>query len=160
MGSFLRIGASLAEERKRLGLSQTEFAAIPGVSRKTLFGYETGERVPDAAALAAWAAIGVDIAYVITGLRAKAHRKLAAVSQASDLLQKAGAPEAVGRELMPALVGLLSEDATGLSADEALFLENYRRCAPMDQDVVRQMVARFANDAAVKPAAKKRRTKA
>lgn len=157
MGSFLRIGASLVEERKRLGLSQTEFAAIPGVTRKTLFGYETGERVPDAAALAAWAAIGVDIAYVITGLRAKAHRKLAAVSQASELLQKAGAPEAVGRELMPALVGLLSEDATGLSADEALFLENYRRCAPMDQDVIRQMAARFAADPTVKAATKKKR---
>ena len=154
MGSFLRIGASLAEERKRLGLSQTEFAAIPGVTRKTLFGYETGERVPDAAALAAWAAIGVDIAYVITGLRAKAHRKLAAVSQASDLLQRAGAPEAVGRELMPALVELLSEEGA-LSAEENALLACYRNCTGKDQEVIRKMAERFAVDATAKPVKKK-----
>lgn len=159
MGSFLRIGATLAEERKRLGLSQTQFAAIPGVTRKTLFGYETGERVPDAAALAAWAAIGVDIAYVITGLPAKAHRKLAAVSQASQLLQRAGAPEAVGRELMPVLVELLSEESSGLSPDESALLADYRRCAPADQTVVRQMASRFSDDAAAKlPEKKKRKT--
>jgi transcriptional regulator with XRE-family HTH domain len=159
MGDFLRIGASLVEERKRLGLSQTEFAAIPGVTRKTLFGYETGERVPDAAALAAWAAIGVDIAYVITGLRAKAHRKLAAIGQASELLQKAGAPEEVARQLMPALVELLSEESGGLSPDESVLLEAYRRCAPADQTVVRQMASRFGDDAAAKlPVKKKRKT--
>lgn len=154
MGSFLRIGASLVEERKRLGLSQTEFAAVAGVTRKTLFGYETGERVPDAAALAAWAAIGVDIAYVITGLHAKSHRKLAAVSQASNLLQKAGAPEAVGRELMPALIELLSEDGA-LSPEEKELLAAYRHCTSTDQEVLRQMAERFASDTKAKPVKKK-----
>lgn len=151
------LGIRIKDERERLGLTQPEFAEIAGAKKRTVIDWQNGVSSPTAIQLAALAAAGVDIAYVITGLRAKAHRKLAAVSQASDLLQKAGAPEAVGRELMPALVGLLSEDATGLSADEALFFENYRRCAPTDQDVIRQMAARFADDATVKAPAKKKR---
>ncbi|MFV9492182.1 hypothetical protein ACNUI5_09170 [Pseudomonas aeruginosa] len=36
---------------------------------KTLFGYESGERAPDALALAAWAKSGLDVLYVVTGQR-------------------------------------------------------------------------------------------
>lgn len=67
MGGYLPIGERLREQRENLGMNQTDFAAAAGVSRKTLFGYETGERAPDAAALAAWEKLGVDVLYVITG---------------------------------------------------------------------------------------------
>lgn len=67
MGSFLPIGVRLREQREGLGMNQTDFASAAGVSRKTLFGYETGERSPDAAALAAWGKLGLDILYVVTG---------------------------------------------------------------------------------------------
>jgi transcriptional regulator with XRE-family HTH domain len=70
MGEYLPIGERLREQRESLGMNQTDFAAAAGVSRKTLFGYETGERAPDAAALAAWEKLGVDVFHVITGRRA------------------------------------------------------------------------------------------
>lgn len=69
MSNFLPIGERLKEERERLVLSQTDFAALGGAGRKTQFNYETGERVPDAAYLAAIAAAGADVLYILTGQR-------------------------------------------------------------------------------------------
>ncbi|WP_447779389.1 helix-turn-helix domain-containing protein [Variovorax boronicumulans] len=59
----------LREERKRLDLNQTDFAAVGGVKKETQSNYETGTRKPDSAYLEAIAAIGVDVGYLITGVR-------------------------------------------------------------------------------------------
>lgn len=69
MDKKIPIGERLREERERLGENQTDFAALAGVTRKTLFGYETAERMPPADALAAWAEIGLDVGYVVLGQR-------------------------------------------------------------------------------------------
>ena len=61
------IGRRLKEERERLGMSQTEFAALSGAGRKTQFNYESGDRSPDANYLAAVAEAGADIGYIVTG---------------------------------------------------------------------------------------------
>lgn len=63
------IGDRLKEERTRLGLNQTEFASIAGVQKNAQSKYENGERSPDSAYLAAIAAAGVDVLYIITGNR-------------------------------------------------------------------------------------------
>ena len=63
------IGERLKEERKRLGLNQTQFADVAGVQISAQTNYETGKRSPDAAYLTALAAAGVDILYVLTGQR-------------------------------------------------------------------------------------------
>lgn len=63
------IGERLKEERERLGLNQTDFAALAGASKNTQYNYEKGERSPDSNYLAAAAAQGVDVLYVITGAR-------------------------------------------------------------------------------------------
>lgn len=63
----MSIGDRLRAERERLDMSQSVFADAADLTRKTLYGYECGERFPDAAALAKWADAGVDILYVITG---------------------------------------------------------------------------------------------
>lgn len=63
------IGDRLKEERERLGFSQTEFAAVAGASKNSQYNYEKGDRSPDADYLAAIAARGVDILYVVTGER-------------------------------------------------------------------------------------------
>lgn len=65
----LSIGARLREERKRLRMTQADFAQVAGLSRVTQRYYENDERSPDAEYLAAVAAIGVDVQYVITGQR-------------------------------------------------------------------------------------------
>lgn len=69
MDIFLPIGKRLKEERLRLHLNQDDFSQEAGITRKTLFGYETGARAPDAGSLSVWAKMGLDVAYVVTGER-------------------------------------------------------------------------------------------
>ncbi|AOJ11687.1 helix-turn-helix domain-containing protein [Burkholderia mayonis] len=59
----------LKEERQRLGLNQTAFAALGGVSKDAQLNYENGSRRPDSTYLEAVAAHGVDVLYVLTGQR-------------------------------------------------------------------------------------------
>lgn len=63
------IGTRLRDERIRLGLSQTEFGNYGGVRKNTQSKYESNERAPDALYLANVAHHGVDVQYVITGVR-------------------------------------------------------------------------------------------
>lgn len=60
----------LREERERLGLNQTAFAAVAGATRKTLFNWESGTGSPTGESFQAWAKLGLDPLYVITGQRA------------------------------------------------------------------------------------------
>lgn len=66
MGVFLR----LREERERLGMSQEALATLGGVQKRAQINYEKGERHPDSAYLAAIAAAGADVLYILTGQRA------------------------------------------------------------------------------------------
>jgi transcriptional regulator with XRE-family HTH domain len=64
------ISERLRAERLRLGLTQEQLAKAGGVARSAQANYEKGERSPDAQYLAAVASAGVDVAFVVTGLRA------------------------------------------------------------------------------------------
>lgn len=77
--TYVGIGERLKEERERLGMNQTDFAAQLNVSKNSQYNYEKGERSPDALYLAAADAFGVDVLYVITGRRLPA--ELDALSQ-------------------------------------------------------------------------------
>ncbi|GAB5098721.1 helix-turn-helix domain-containing protein [Caballeronia sp. HLA56] len=59
----------LREERKRLRLNQTVFAALAGVTKESQLKYENGSRRPDTGYLELVAAHGVDVAYLLTGVR-------------------------------------------------------------------------------------------
>lgn len=72
----------LKSEREALGLSQQVLAERTGVSLRSQQNYESGSRVPDAEYLAAIAAVGADVLYVLTGLRAPAASAADAVEQA------------------------------------------------------------------------------
>lgn len=61
------IGARLRQERERLGFNQVDFAKLGGASKRSLIDWEQGNLVPNAEFLAAVAAAGADINYVITG---------------------------------------------------------------------------------------------
>ena len=65
----MTIGERLRSERERLGLSQPNFAATVGTTKQTLFSWETGKTAPDGFQLAALAAIGVDVLFVVSGDR-------------------------------------------------------------------------------------------
>lgn len=72
MSEILDIGNRLRDERKRLSLNQEDFASVGGVTRRAQTTYEGGKRVPDARYLSAVAGLGVDVQYVLTGVRAVA----------------------------------------------------------------------------------------
>lgn len=75
MESFISIGARLQEERKRLRMNQEEFSSLAakdgakGITRQSQSLYEKGDRMPDAAYLAAIATAGADVLYILTGER-------------------------------------------------------------------------------------------
>lgn len=65
------IGQRLREERERLQMSQEELGSVGGVRKQAQLHYEKDERSPDARYLSEIAKVGVDVAYVLTGERAK-----------------------------------------------------------------------------------------
>lgn len=65
-----QIGVRLRQERERMGLNQTAFAALAGQSLKSQTRYERGERAPDSAYFSALKQHGVDVAFIMTGERA------------------------------------------------------------------------------------------
>lgn len=64
------IGKRLLEERKRLGYNQTDFAALGGAAKRTMIDWEKDVASPNAVFLAAIAAAGADVLYILTGQRA------------------------------------------------------------------------------------------
>ncbi|AXW23505.1 helix-turn-helix domain-containing protein [Ralstonia solanacearum] len=60
-------GVRLEEERMRLGLNKGEMAQAGNVSASAYGNYLRGERVPDLAALLAWAEAGADALYIALG---------------------------------------------------------------------------------------------
>lgn len=61
----------LKEERKRLGLNQTDFAALANVGQIAQVNYENGKRNPDSKYLQAIAEAGADVQYILTGIRSQ-----------------------------------------------------------------------------------------
>ncbi|EOZ4487318.1 helix-turn-helix domain-containing protein [Salmonella enterica subsp. diarizonae] len=85
MNSF---GIMLKEERERLGLSQTEFAEACGVKRVAQGNYENDKRSPDAAYLIAAAKLGVDVNYLITGVRVTSPYGAANTRDEAEMLEE------------------------------------------------------------------------
>lgn len=68
---FVTIGERLKQERERLKLSQPAMADAAGTTKKTQIDYEKNKTPPKGTYLAKVAALGVDVGYVITGVRAE-----------------------------------------------------------------------------------------
>jgi transcriptional regulator with XRE-family HTH domain len=66
------ISERLEEERERLGKKKGEMAALGGVVGGAYTNYLEGKRAPDAYFLAAIAAAGADVQYILTGVRSSA----------------------------------------------------------------------------------------
>jgi transcriptional regulator with XRE-family HTH domain len=98
----MSFGARLAEERKRLGFKQAEFAALVGVDVPKQSLYENNRRELRAAYLARLAAARVDIDYVLTARRSEG----ALDEQATALL---AAYFALPPELQQAVLRLLGD---------------------------------------------------
>jgi transcriptional regulator with XRE-family HTH domain len=154
-------GSRLREERKRLGKTQEELAAIGGVTTRTQRTYEAGRRVPDSKYLNRLAAAGVDVNYILTETetwwrkegRWNDQDNPSAVYESLDcsaqhLLNFLGAHQAAeaaatdiraireaGRKLYQRVL-----DAN-LSADESVLLESYRRLSDIGKAKVQAYIA-------------------
>lgn len=69
MNFYSLFGAAIAEERKRLALSQAKAATACGVSREMWGKYERDQAVMGTEVLARFAAAGADVLYILTGQR-------------------------------------------------------------------------------------------
>ncbi|EIS8437970.1 helix-turn-helix transcriptional regulator [Salmonella enterica] len=63
------LGSRLKDERKRLGMNQTKFVELIGVSRGSQVAYEADKKIPGGTYLASIEKVGVDVLYVLTGKR-------------------------------------------------------------------------------------------
>jgi len=63
----MTFGQRLKEERKRLGMTQPDFALVGKVEKNTQINYEQDKRSPTAEYLLAISEIGVDVHYVLYG---------------------------------------------------------------------------------------------
>lgn len=59
----------LREERNRLGLTQEQLGEVGGVKKQAQSLYEGGKRNPDVGYLDRVSAVGVDVVYLLTGVR-------------------------------------------------------------------------------------------
>jgi transcriptional regulator with XRE-family HTH domain len=82
----MAFGARLAEERKRLGLKQAEFASLAGTDVPKQSLYENDRRELRAPYLSRLPAAGVDVLYVLTGRRSEGWLDEGAADLVSDYL--------------------------------------------------------------------------
>ncbi|ECI5108698.1 XRE family transcriptional regulator [Salmonella enterica subsp. diarizonae] len=65
----MQISDRLRNERERLGLSQTAMSKVCSVAFRTYCDYEAGKSEPKASTLASLAEFGVDILFVLSGVK-------------------------------------------------------------------------------------------
>lgn len=63
------IAVRIKSERERLGINQLAFAAIAEATKRSQINWEQGAAMPNAGVLAAWAKVGADVLYIVTGNR-------------------------------------------------------------------------------------------
>ncbi|QOJ20317.1 MAG: helix-turn-helix transcriptional regulator [Gammaproteobacteria bacterium] len=81
-----QIGERFKEERKLLGISQTELAESLGASRRSIIDWEKGVATANAEVLSSFHKLGADILYILTGKRE--HKKITSIDD-KDRLQLA-----------------------------------------------------------------------
>lgn len=74
MGIPAGFGQRLKAERKRLKLNQSEMAEIGGVGRLAQSQYESEQTAPTTRYLSAISAAGVDLSYLVLGIRPDANK--------------------------------------------------------------------------------------
>lgn len=138
------LGGRLKEERERLGLTQAAMAEVGGVSKRSQTGWEQGRAVPDANYLTAAAAAGMDVQYVLTGLRTapalqEHFRRAAEVTLQADMTEEQRA------ELMKKLVDSMQEQAkASVTPEEMALLAAVRAISQEDRRTVMRLIQGFA----------------
>ena len=113
----ISIGERLREQRELMGKSQTEFALIavaagvPGATRQSQAKYEKGLASASAAYMAAIAAAGVDVMYVLTGQRSKSVTP-AMSRRAAALIDNYENTDEAGKKIIEGTAALAAQSKT------------------------------------------------
>ena len=131
----------LKEARETLGLSQQALAERLGVSLRSQQNYEAGIRQPDATYLAALAAAGADVLYILTDQRmSKVQRQQLAVT-AKTVLEM----EPNGGPLTERLKSAYKKHGTDrVSAEYVELLEVLDYCKPADLELLKAVAVWIA----------------
>ena len=111
---MLSISDRLKEERARLGISQAALAEIGGVVRRAQQNYESGLRTPDGDYFSKVAKIGIDVLYVITGVRQGEYEPMA--HDEAALLDNYRHSSEEGKKAIRATSDSLAQSASKVSA--------------------------------------------
>lgn len=82
------IGLRIKEERERLALTQQGLADAIEIAKRTLIDWEKGRTSPNAVQLSALSALGIDVLYIVTGMR---NASLPTVTTESSLTKRQSA---------------------------------------------------------------------
>lgn len=100
-------------------MTQTAFAQLASATRQTQSNYEKGERNPDSVYLAAIAAAGADVQYILTGARVGGHPPGPApplTPREAALLDNYRHSSAVAQDAMDRTCAALAQPATDVKA--------------------------------------------
>lgn len=106
----MTMGARLREERIRLDLSQQALGALGGIETNAQGSYERGKRSPNSTYLSHVASAGVDVLYVITGVR-KSSSSALSPTQDKLLAELGGLPANVQKDIKRLVTTLTDPEA-------------------------------------------------
>lgn len=104
------MGLRLREERKRLGLSQADLGAVGGIEANAQGLYERGKRFPNATYLSLVATAGVDILFVVTGVKKVRAADSINALDAKVLTELESLPEVVQHDIKRLITTLFDSD--------------------------------------------------
>lgn len=131
------IGDRLKEERERLGMTIPEFATAAGAKKNTVIDWQNGTSSPPAAKLAALASVGVDVVYVLTGMKPVASpdqvKALMDSLLAGESDQAIGTDEGLRRAKLVAVRALMTQMTAPAFDGCVKLVVSYSRISPDDQ---------------------------
>lgn len=125
----------LREERTRLRLNQEEMGQLGGVKKLAQFNYEKGERMPDAEYLGLLLFRGVDVQYLLTGIRTDP-ATLEPFQRAADITRRSGVAAEEKSALWAELVAAVMRQGQVVATDLLDLADAYRSCAASDREVL------------------------
>jgi len=144
MDSF--IGKRIAQERKRLGLNQDDFAQAGGVKRAAQVNYEGGKRAPDVDYLVKIGDRGADVNFILFGDRKSSNLQFreAKVEYEKNNVKsvrynKHGTHEETSNKVPTSMIEV--------EPTELQILAWYRSIKPGDRQIVEAILKRFAENA-------------
>ncbi|MEB0041214.1 MULTISPECIES: helix-turn-helix transcriptional regulator [unclassified Pseudomonas] len=105
------MSARLKEERKRLGLSQQALATIGEIEPNAQGMYERGARFPNATYLSSVAKAGVDILFVVTGVKKVRPTDSMTIMDTKVLHELDGLPKDVQDDIKKLISTLFEQDS-------------------------------------------------